>query len=164
LNEINKTTVRDGGVEGIYLTENKQVVGLKRFIALIGASFTPSDNPVFVSDNFLMGVVKNEGFFILLKMRSSADIFDSLRAWEPNLLLDLRGFLGININGENNYLLTKNFEDGFIENKNARILYDQNGNIILMYIFAENNSIIITGSEEAADEIILHLASSQAQQ
>ena len=118
----------------------------------------------FVSDNFLLGVVKNKGFFMLLKMRSPADIFDSLRAWEPNFLLDLRGFLGININGETNYLLTKNFEDGFIQNKNARILYDQNGNIVLMYIFADNNSVVITGSEEAADEIILRLASNQVGQ
>jgi len=163
LNEISKNIVRDGGVEGIYLTENKQVVGLRRFITLISASFVPSDNIAFVNDNFLMGVVKNKGFFMLLKMRSPTDIFDSLRAWEPNLLSDLRGFLGVNINGGTNYLLTKSFEDGFIQNKNARILYDQNGNIVLMYIFADNNSVIVTGSEQAADEIILRLASNQGQ-
>jgi hypothetical protein len=164
LNEISKTNIRDGGVEGIYLTENKKVVGLRRFITLMNASFVPGDNTVFVRDNFLLGVVKNKGFFMLLKMRSPTDIFGSLRAWEPNLLSDLRGFLGININGGTNYLLTKNFEDGFIQNKNARILYDQNGNIVLMYIFADNNSVIITGSEEAADEIILRLASNQVEQ
>jgi len=164
LDEISKTSVKGGGVEGIYLTENKQAIGLRRFITLIGASFVPSDNLAFVSDNFLMGTVKNDGFFILLKMRSISDIFDSLRAWEPKMLSDLHGFLGINIGSDTNYLLTKSFQDGIVENKNARILYDKSGNIVLMYIFADNNSVLVAGNEEAANEIMLRLASNQAGQ
>jgi flagellar basal body-associated protein FliL len=173
LNEINNTTVAAGGVEGIYLTENKKTIGLRRFITLTESHFVPNSNTAFVSDNFLMGVVKNQananansgtGFFILIKVRSATDIFDSLRASEPNLLIDLHGFLGININSNTNYLFTKNFTDGIIQNKNARILYDQNGNIVLMYIFADDNSVLITDSQNAANQIILRLASSQMQQ
>jgi hypothetical protein len=169
-NEVVKSLIKDGELEGIYLTENKQSIGLRRFIALIGSSFAPNNNLLFVKDNFLMGVVKNQaditppsgtGFFILLKVRSNTDIFDSLRAWEPNMFTDLHGFLGINIGSENNYLLTKDFEDGIIENKNARILYDKDGNIVMMYIFADDNSIIITDSQSAAHEIVLRLSSGQ---
>jgi hypothetical protein len=171
-NEVSKTKVKAGGVEGIYLTENKQIIGLRRFITLINGHFVPSDNTLFVSDNFLLGVVKNQadvntsgtGFFLLLKVRSATDIFDSLRAWEPNLLNDLHGFLGINLSNDTNYLFTKNFTDGIIENKNARILYDKNGNMVLMYIYADDNSVIITDSQNAAHEIMLRLASIQPQQ
>jgi len=172
-NEITNTTVNPGEVEGIYPTENKQMIGLRRFITLIGSSFAPDSNPVLVSDSFLIGVVKNEqnasansgtGFFILIKIRSASDVFDSLRAWEPNMLTDLHGFLGLNISSATNYLFTKNFTDGIIQNKNARILYDQNGNIVLMYVFADDNSVVITDSQNAAQEIILRLASSQLQQ
>ena len=60
LNEVNATPVNAGGLEGIYLTENKQPVGLRRFITLIGSVFSPSTNPLFVEDNFLLGVVKKE--------------------------------------------------------------------------------------------------------
>ena len=170
LSEIGKTKVKSNGVEGIYLTENKQTIGLRRFITLINAHFSPSDNPVFVSDNFLLGVVKNQantdvtagtGFFILIKVRSATDIFDSMRAWEPNLLTDLHGFLGLNISSDTNYLFTKDFQDGIVQNKNARILYDQKGNIVLMYLFADDNSVVITDSQNAAREIVLRLASSQ---
>jgi len=172
LNEINTSKVKNGGLEGIYPTVNQQIVGLREFISLIKSNFTPSNDLSLVSDNFLMGVVKNPdtqtntgtGFFILLKVRSIADIFDSMRLWENNLLTDLHGFLGVNISSDTNYLFTKNFIDGIVENKNARVLYDNSGNIVLMYIFADDNSVIITDSSNAAHEILLRLASSQVQQ
>ncbi len=172
-NEVNTTKVQIGGVEGIYLTENKQIVGLRRFIALIKSNFAPDSNPLLVSDNFLMGSVLTGlksatptagDFFILLKVRSTADIFDSLRIWENNLLTDLHKFFGINISSETNYLFKKDFTDGIVENKNARILYDKDGEIVLMYIFADDNSVIIANSQNAVHEIILRLASSQKTQ
>jgi hypothetical protein len=163
LNEVNATKVKTGGVEGIYLTENKQIIGLRRFVTLINASFVAGDNPLFVNDNFLMGSVDNS-FFLLIKVRSTADIFDSMRNWENKMLTDMRGFLGLNVGADTSYLFKKNFEDGIIENKNARILYDTTGKIILMYIFADDNSVLITNGGEAAHEIVLRLAGSQIKQ
>ncbi|MEK7080921.1 MAG: hypothetical protein AAB902_00805 [Patescibacteria group bacterium] len=166
LNEINTTKVKSGGVEGIYLTENKQVVGLRRFISLIKGNFVPGNNTLFVNDNFLMGVVNSEtkNFFILLKIRSTADIFDALRIWEGKMLSDLRGFLGINLSSDTRYLFTKDFEDGIVENKNARLLYDKDGKLVVMYIFADDNSVIITNTPNAAHEIMLRLAGNQKKQ
>lgn len=172
-NKIQISNVKEGGVEGIYLTENKQNVWLRRFITLIKSSFAPGDNTLFVSDNFLMGIVKNQantttpdgtGFFILLKVRSTADIFDAMRFWENKMFFELYKFLGINLSKDTNYLLTKNFDDGIIENKNARILHDNNGKIVLAYVFADDNSVIITDSQNTANEIIVRLASAQKKQ
>jgi hypothetical protein len=173
LTEATTTKVKAGGVEGIYLTENKQVIGLRRFISLIQSHFIPGASTLLVNDNFLLGVVKNPaisdspsdtGFFMLLKVRSTADIFNPLKAWETNLLTDLHGFFGINISSDTGYLYTKDFEDGIIENKNARILYDKDGNIVVMYIFADDNSVIITDSQNAAHELVLSLAAGQTKQ
>ncbi len=168
LNKISKTEVNIGGVEGVYLKENGQLIGLRRFLSLINSSFAPNKDPFFVSDNFMMGVVNikegevrapGEGFFILLKVRSTADIFDALREWEGKMFLDLRGFIGISLSPETSYLLTKNFEDGIVDNKNARVLYDKDGKIVLTYIFADENSVVISNSEKAIHEIVLRLAS-----
>ncbi len=168
-NEIDNTKVKQGGVEGIYLTENKQnIVGLRRFLALIEGSFLPGDDTTLVDDNFLMGAVNNSeigvapGFFMLIKTRSTADIFDSLRSWEPKILNDLHGFLGVPINSDTNYLLTQSFADGIVQNKNARILKDKDGKLVVMYIFADDNSVIITDSQSAAEEVMLRLASAQS--
>ena len=46
--------------EGIYLTENKQIIGLRRFITLIKGNFVPGADPVYVSDNFLMPIWRQE--------------------------------------------------------------------------------------------------------
>lgn len=167
LNEINTTKVKVGGVEGTYLIENKQIIGLRRFISLIKSNFIQGDNTLFVQDNFLLGFVNNtesKNLFILLKVRSATDIFSALSVWEGKMFSDLSGFFGINISADTNFLLIKDFQDGFIENKNARILYDKNGNIVMMYIFADDNSIVITNSQNAAHEIILRLSSSQKKQ
>jgi hypothetical protein len=169
--EVKNANVKAGEIEGIYLTENKQTIGLRRFSALIGSHFMPGENTP-VNDNFLMGVVGNDpnvttsgtGFFILLKTSSTTDIFGNLRAWEPNLLSDLQGFLGVNLSSTTSYLFKKNFSDGVVENKNARILYDQNGNIVVMYVFADDSSVIITDSQNAAHQVMLRLVSNQAQQ
>ncbi|MFA6353952.1 MAG: hypothetical protein WCW93_03390 [Candidatus Paceibacterota bacterium] len=173
LSEVNNTKVKGGGLEGIYLTENKQIIGLRRFISLIKSSFIPSDNPLFIKDDFLMGAVltglkstsPNAGdFFILIKVRSTADIFDALRVWEGKMFSDLSGFFGFTLSKETNYLFTKEFQDGIVENKNARILYGEDGNTVMMYVFADNNSVIITDSQPVVHEIMLRLASAQTKQ
>lgn len=160
-NEVNATQVKAGGVEGLYMTENKSTpLGLRRFLNLIGANLDQTKIPL-VQDNFLMGVVKNNtnDLFFLLKMRSFYDIFPALQSWENKMFYDLHGFFGVEISADTNYLLTKSFEDGIIANKNARILYDKDGKIVLMYVFVDENSVIIANSETVANEVILRLAS-----
>ena len=131
LNEINGTSVKNGGVRGVYLSSDKRVIGLREFITLIKGNFVPNSNTLYVNDNFLMGVVNTKtqptlfsggDFFILLKVRSVADIFDSLRVWERKIFFDLHGFFGVDITPETNYLLAVNFEDGIVGNKNGRLL------------------------------------------
>src|SRR3989338_6742679 len=94
LNEVGNTTVKEGGVEGIYLTFDKKVMGLRQFTSLIKSSFTPDNANNFVNDNFLLCVVDTKtkparspegsgaggGFFILFKRRNITDVFYSLRA------------------------------------------------------------------------------------
>lgn len=184
-NRTSAVGVKSGEVEGIYLVENlpaqaglsaqagKQVIGLRRFLAMTQSNFVLPENPILVEDNFLMGVVNKrtdpaaagrEGFFLLIQMRSVADIFGSLRAWEGKMLSDLNQFIGVEISKDTNYLFTKNFEDGIVENKNARILYDKDGGIVLLYLFAGENSVIITDTRAAAREILLRLNASQKKQ
>lgn len=162
LNEVNNTQVKSGGVEGIYLTENKTVIGIRKFMSLIAANLDQTKIPL-VNDSFLMGVAKNgqNDLFILLKMRSFSDIFPALQGWEGKMFYDLHGLFGTQISVDTNYLLIKPFVDGVAANKNARILYDKDGKIVFMYIFADENSVVITNNETVANEVVLRLASSK---
>jgi len=162
LTEISETDLKDGGLEGIYLTKNKQVLGIRHFINILeGRLILPGR--VFVNDNFLIGLVNGEtrDFFMLIKMRSFIDIFDSVKAWENKMLSDLHALLEIPINANTSYLFTKNFEDGIVENKNARILYDKEGKIVLMYVFADETSVVWANKIDAVREVMFRLSSSQ---
>lgn len=173
LNKVNSTSVKQGGIEGIYLTANKQITGLREFLALIKSNLVLPKETVLVSDNFMMGVVNvgkeaentnRAGFFILIKARTVPDIFPAMRAWEEKMFFDLHGFLGFDLNSDTTYLLTKSFEDSIVENKNARFLYDKENKLVLMYVFADDNSVVITNSEDALQEIVLRLASTKIKQ
>jgi hypothetical protein len=162
LNEVAEADLKVGGVESLYLTENNAVVGLRKFLALTKSNFVPGDVSM-VGDHFLMGVVNRESkdLFILLKVKSFIDIFPVLRAWENKMFTDLHSFFGVEINPDTSALLTKNFEDGIIENKNARILYDDAGNIVLMYVFVDENNVIFGKNRDAVREAMVRLASSR---
>lgn len=170
LSEVRNSNVKIGGVEAIYLTLDDKVVGLRTFFKLIKSNFIIPQAPL-ISDDFLIGVVKNNiklepneqdsNLFFLLKSKSFIDSFQSMRNWEGKMFNDLQGFFGVNISAKNKDLLSKDFVDGIISNKNARILYDQNGQVVLMYVFVGENSIVISNSGGAIDEVILRLASSQ---
>ncbi len=168
-NQANNTKVKIGGVNGIYLTENKKVIGFDRFTVLIKSNLTAGQLGL-ISSNFLLGVFKsglssispNIGdLFMLLKVKSFTDIFPVMQSWESKMLYDLHGFFGVKLSPETNYLFTKSFEDGIVANKNTRILKDNSDQIVLMYIFVDDNSIIITNSENAVNELIPRLNSSQ---
>ena len=169
LNEVNSAKVTNGEIEGVYLMENKKVIGLRRFLATLKTNLVLDQN-IFVNDNFLLGIFNertsvstNKDLFILLKSRSFLDVFPILKNWESKMFADLHGLFRVDINANTNYLLTKNFEDGFVNNKNARILRDKNGKIVLEYIFADDTSVVITNSDVAAQEIMARLVSSQIQ-
>lgn len=158
--------ISPGQIAGLYLAEDKEVTGFKRFLALSGSNF-PGDKTSLVSENFLIGVLgrmdtpdilSGDSVFLILKVRSFLDIFENLRAWEDKMFFDLAGLFGNGVSSETENLLTRDFEDGFIENKNARILYDDVGNIALMYIFADDTSVIITASVDAAKEALERLS------
>lgn len=160
--ESNQANIKTGEIESIFTTENTKIVGLRRFTTLLKSAFVPG-NSNLVSDQFLMGSVNRgtKGFFILLKVASFADVFEPMRSWEGTMFSELHLLTGQDLNPSTNYLLTKSFEDGFIENKNARILYDSSNTISLMYVFADENDVIISNSPNAIKEVMTRLASSQ---
>ncbi len=168
LNQINESKVKTGGIEGVYLMKNKTIIGFKNFISslkssLDGANLSP------IKDSFLLGAYNSDlqsgnpgtGFFVLLPINSFSDTFSLMKNWEGKMLSDLHGLFKIDISPSTNYLFTKEWEDGIVANKNARVLNDNNGHPVLMYIFVDNSYVVITDSEGAAREVILRLNSSK---
>ncbi|MCF7833971.1 MAG: hypothetical protein K9L98_01545 [Candidatus Pacebacteria bacterium] len=161
-NQISNTDVKIGGMEGVYFSEGKNVLSSRMFLEKINSSY-PLEGINVLKTGFLMGVFKTKENtkhpFILLKARSFTDVFPKMLIWEKSLFADMSNFFGTEITNENIYLTVKPFEDKFIVNKNARILYDKDGNIAMMYVFSSNDSVVITDNIDTAREIILRLLS-----
>lgn len=159
---ITLSEIKESAVEGIYLTENKEIIGFRKFIDLIDGTLV-FDRNNFFDDNFLIGLVnrKSTDLFILAKIRSHTDVFSAMREWEYKMFSDLHGFFGVPINADTSYLLTKDFEDGIVQNQNARVLYDKDGGIVMAYVYGDANSLIIINTESAAREVINRLAGSR---
>ncbi len=158
-NEVSAADVKQGGIEAIYLTENNQVVGFKRFMELIRSN-VPPEVLAYTNDNFMIGVWNGEtqALFILLQVDSFTDIFPGMKIWENKMFFDLHGLFGTEISTETNYLLSKDFENSVAGNKNARALYDKDGKMILEYVFANETSVIIIAQNEAVKEVMLRLS------
>ncbi len=167
--EVENKEIKKGGLGGMYLTLNNNFVGLREFVTLMKMNFVIEQNE-FVDDNFLMGfvdlgAVEEESsirdFFILIRMRSFTDIFEAVRVWEDKMFNDLYGLFGYSLSPEIAPLLVKDFENGIVQNKNARIVYqtDAEGNntVAMMYAFVDDSHLVITTSEEVVREIITRL-------
>lgn len=166
---IDNSSVGEERIEGIYLAENKKTVGLSDFISRIGVGLIlPKEG--FIKDHFLLGITNkklgeeeqaSKHLFFLIKISEFRDAFSVMRDWENKIFQDLHPFFGIELDASVAYLLTKDWADGIIQNKNARILYDEEGEVVMMYVYADNTSIVITDSESAVHEVILRLTSSR---
>lgn len=99
--------------------------------------------------------------FILLNIKEGKNVFSAMRTWENKMFADLHDIFGIPLSLDTGYLLTKNFEDSIVQNKNARILRDGSGKIVLMYVYIDNKTLVITNTEEGAKEIIFRVNSSK---
>ncbi len=168
-NRIDATELREEELLGLYLTDSNTIVGLEEFLRLIkGGLVIPKLEGLggLISDNFLIGAaVKNreKNFFILLKVRSTTDVFGSLREWEGKIFADLHKFFGFELSSETESLLRKSFTDQIIANKNARVLYTKDDetyeNIAIMYVFANDNHVIIARDPLVVNEVLARLAS-----
>lgn len=156
--EIQNTETKTGEIEVYYLTENNTPISFEKFIKIFEMNIGLETISEFNS-SFLLGVFSNEekNFFILLKPNTVNSVFNGMKIWENKMLFDLGSLFKLEINKDTNYLLTKNFVDGIIQNKNARILYDNDGQIILAYIYLDDNTILITKDEFTAREILVRL-------
>ena len=143
------------------LTEDSRQISLARFLEITEANVSLPEGNIFSSD-FMFGVFSSEGNhpFFILKVKSMNDAFPTMRAWENKILNDLGQIFNYEISPDNQYLLTKDFQDDIVQNKNARVLYDDLGSIVMMYVYLDDTTILISNYAGIAGEVIERKSSS----
>ncbi|HJO89752.1 MAG TPA: hypothetical protein QF620_01075 [Candidatus Paceibacterota bacterium] len=154
--------------EGI---ETRELVGASDFLNAINAqlptSFLRSLEPLF-----MFGVYHFDGNrpFLILKNSFYENTFAGMLSWERDIKEDLAPLFGpaefdvvSGNDSETNTpsIIVPTFSDFVIKNKDARILKDNSGEIVLMYSFIDKNTIVITTNENTFSEVFTRMTSSR---
>lgn len=106
-----------------------------------------------LSDEYMLGSVslEKEGSpFIILKPTSFDYAYSGMLQWEKKMVDDFFLMYNIDVSGSNAYLLSKPFQDSILKNQDARVLYDNQGQVVMLYLFVNNDDLIIIAKEESA--------------
>ena len=115
---------------------------------------------------------KNHAFFII-QIDSFDRAFEGMLAWEKNMYADLKLFINktdvvITENAESGGgLITaplKSFEDVIVQNKDTRVLKNNQGDTLMMYSFIDQKTLFIVDNESTFKEILKRFEASKSLQ
>jgi hypothetical protein len=166
--ETDESKLGTNEVANIVFAENNLPVSLTKLLALLKI-VPPKEMTPFLSRDYFVGLFADTGLsteqsgknwpFIILRTSSYADISPAIILWEDHMLDDLGPILGIDVSGNNNYLLQSKFTNTIVSNKETKAIKDKEGNIVLMYLFLDETDILIARNKNTLDEVLLRLYS-----
>ena len=148
-------------VENIYITENingsETAAAAQRFFFFIDSRVPPSLLRS-LGNNFALGFHTFNGNhpFLVLKTGFYENAFAGMLGWEQYMARDIFPIFGIK-KKEGSAIFLRPFEDKTVKNLDARVLKDDDGEILLFYVFKDKGTIIITDSENTLSELVKRL-------
>jgi hypothetical protein len=158
---IAETKIPAGRIEVIDFIEGGQKISLSRFFNLLRIS-PPKEAASFWDKNYLLGVFADEKGnwpFMILRTNSYRDISPQIIKWEDHMIDDISALLNVDVTGKNNYLLQSKWSDLIISNKETRVIKDASGEVVLLYVYPDENTILFARNKNTLDEILLRLFS-----
>ncbi|MDP2593118.1 MAG: hypothetical protein Q8P52_00500 [bacterium] len=131
------------------------------------APHSPEDVARSVADNFVIGFhsfKKNEPFLIL-KTTSYLNTFAGMLAWERYLEDDMGDFFIFPERRDDRVATTSKalvesssgWSDKIIKNRDTRVLKNGLGEIVMLYAFTDNQTLVITTTPETLEEVTKRL-------
>ncbi len=143
-----------------------ELITSKNFLSLIGSN-PPGALTRSMSDKYLLGKYTNRSggssIFLVFQTTDYNLAYASMLEWEKTLLKDLYKLFDISIPESNSVLFSQQWKDIVVNNKDARVLYGENGEAILYYVFVNKNNFVVTNNIETLKEIISRLITKNAQ-
>ncbi len=153
-----------GQVEAIFLSkkinEVEEKLNTKDFLSLIESN-APGSLVRSLSEKYLLGeyitTEKKSVKFLIFETNNYAQTYASMLEWEKTILKDLFIILNLKNIPVESPLFEKQWKDVVINNRDARVLYGDNGEGILYYVFINKNHFVITSDKETLKEVISRL-------
>lgn len=109
---------------------------------------------------FMLGIYSMEpknNQFLILKVKDFNEAFLAMRDFEVNMLSDFIRLFDIDTSVDGKTIFSKDFENVTLFNKEARVLRDSSGKVMLSYIFLDPRTIMITTQTDAVQEVLKRL-------
>lgn len=149
---------KPGEVEAISLEKGQQAeeISVNEFWNANGSTI-PSDVLTALSPKMMLGIYTTKNLdrhvFFVFGVQNYDKALAGVLLWEKTILDDVYAIFNIQINGNYSQIMQASFEDVVINNKNARIIRDINGNPTIYILYINKDLLIITDNEEAIQEI-----------
>ncbi|MFH1472799.1 MAG: hypothetical protein ABIF06_00045 [bacterium] len=161
LKEASDSPIGTGGIRHIVLYEDGGNISppltTQAFFTFLESrapgSLVRSFSPLFMYGT-LGGEVKSN--FLIIRLTSFENAFAGMLSWEVNLADDIGPIFQTSVSLRN-ILPGSVFEDVATRNKDARVLKDSEGKVVILYSFFDNNTLIITDNLETLRTIISRL-------
>lgn len=176
ISEINK--FGDWGkIKSIFLSKKidgvDNLISMNDFVSLTGL-FSSSSLPRCFTENFMLGSFyndqaeslsgeeKNYHPFLIFEVKDYNQAYASILSWEKSGQEELSYlFNKESIRDENSLTNNTNYvwSDIIINNRDARVLTNENGEPLIYYIFINKEYLLITDNKLAINEIVIRLNS-----
>lgn len=160
-NERKETEVRPNEIQYLYLNKSNatglQGITTRELFSILNTKIPPATLRAFDSQ-FMFGFFRDERIepFLLIHITSYDNAYDGMLKWESSLVEDV-GSLFIVLGDPKEFLSQDTpyaFEDETFANKDARVLKNSEGKVVLLYSFLDKDTLLITSNENTLKELI----------
>lgn len=158
--QVNNPTLVPGTINNLFVSYNSTTGQMQTpatmFLQKLSIA-TPEILFKNIYPQFMLGVYANEpknNLFLVFRVKDFNESFNGMRDWEYTMLTDLLKLFRIDTRSAGKTIFNKSFETTTLVNKEARVLKDDEGNILLSYIFLDSKTIMITTQPVAVDEVL----------
>lgn len=137
-------------------------ISSRDFLEKIGV-YPPSDLVRSLTERFAIGSIAGKSRFLILKNNYYSGAFAGMLGWEKDIINNLRDLLDLPPAKSSNVITTtigtttiisqitqSQFKDSIVANRDARVFKDGSGTTILLYLFPDNDTIVISSNENTA--------------
>ncbi|MEK7614595.1 MAG: hypothetical protein AAB428_02930 [Patescibacteria group bacterium] len=162
--EVSGANNKLDSMENVYLSEdvdgNEIALTTQRLFFFLDNRMPPSLLRS-LGKKFMLGIHNFNGNhpFLILQTNFYENAFAGMLVWEQYMARDIFPIFAIKISSDSPVFL-RPFEDKTIKNRDGRVLKDDEGKVVLFYVFKDKKTIIITDSEYTLEEVSRRLNSS----
>ncbi len=109
---------------------------------------------------FMLGVYSKQptnNQFVIFKIKDFNETFLAMRDFETTMLSSFLKLFRIDTKTDGKDIFNKPFESVTLFNKEARVLKDSTGKVLLSYVFLDPKTIMITTETDAVQEVVKRL-------